>query len=144
MVKYLPAMWKTRIWFLGWKDLLEEGVATHSSIFAWRIPMDRGARHTTVHGVTRVKDEWATKHRTTNTSSYMNFILQSFYFSIFFYTYKFFSIFPLTLVFIVNIMLSFVGSVIGSLLYVLSESMWISYKFVFLSFYLRNYCILIN
>ena len=27
---------------MGWEDLLEEGVATHSSILAWRIPMDRG------------------------------------------------------------------------------------------------------
>ena len=28
---------------LGWEDTLEEGMATHSSYFAWRIPMDRGA-----------------------------------------------------------------------------------------------------
>ena len=28
---------------LGWKEPLEEGMATHSSIFAWRIPMERGA-----------------------------------------------------------------------------------------------------
>ena len=28
---------------LGWKDPLEKGIATHSSILAWRIPMDRGA-----------------------------------------------------------------------------------------------------
>ena len=27
---------------LGWEDPLEEGMATHSSILAWRIPMDRG------------------------------------------------------------------------------------------------------
>jgi len=27
----------------GWEDLLEEGMATHSSILAWRIPMDKGA-----------------------------------------------------------------------------------------------------
>ena len=38
MVENLPAMWKT--WFqpLGWEDPLEEGMATHSSIVAWRIP----------------------------------------------------------------------------------------------------------
>ena len=29
--------------FLGWEDPLEEGMAIHSSILAWRIPMDRGA-----------------------------------------------------------------------------------------------------
>ena len=28
---------------LGWEDPLEEGMATHSSILTWRIPMDRGA-----------------------------------------------------------------------------------------------------
>ena len=38
---------------LGWKDPLEEGMATHSSILAWRIPMDRGAWRATVHGVAK-------------------------------------------------------------------------------------------
>jgi len=42
MVKNLPAMWDTWIRSLCWKDTLEEGMATHSSILAWRIPMDRG------------------------------------------------------------------------------------------------------
>ena len=36
---------------LGWEDPLEEGMATHSSILAWRIPMDRRAWQATVHGV---------------------------------------------------------------------------------------------
>ena len=36
---------------LGWEDLLEEGMATHSSILVWRIPMDRGAWQAIVHGV---------------------------------------------------------------------------------------------
>ena len=31
----------TWVRFLGWEDFLEEGMATHSSILAWRIPMDR-------------------------------------------------------------------------------------------------------
>ena len=35
---------------LGWEDPLEEGMATDSSILAWRIPLDRGARRATVHG----------------------------------------------------------------------------------------------
>ena len=43
MVKNLPAMWETWIQFLGWEDPLEEEMATHSSILAWRNPMDRGA-----------------------------------------------------------------------------------------------------
>ena len=40
-VKNPPAMWETWVWSLGWKDLLEEGIVAHSSIVAWRIPMDR-------------------------------------------------------------------------------------------------------
>ena len=39
--------------FLGQEDLLEEQVATHSSILAWRTPMDRGAWRATVHEVTQ-------------------------------------------------------------------------------------------
>ena len=38
MVKNLPAMWDTWVWSLGCKDPLEKGIATHSSILAWRIP----------------------------------------------------------------------------------------------------------
>ena len=37
-VKNPPAMWKTWVRSLGWEDPLEEGLATHSSIVAWRIP----------------------------------------------------------------------------------------------------------
>ena len=38
MVKNLPAMQETVVQSLGWKDSLEKGMATHSSILAWRIP----------------------------------------------------------------------------------------------------------
>ena len=38
MVKNLPAMQDTQVQSLGWEDPLEKGVATHSSILAWRIP----------------------------------------------------------------------------------------------------------
>jgi len=38
MVKNQPAMQETRFRFLGWKDPLEKGMATHPSILAWRIP----------------------------------------------------------------------------------------------------------
>ena len=41
------------VWDLGWEDPLEEGMLTHSSILAWRIPMDRGAWWATVHGVAK-------------------------------------------------------------------------------------------
>ena len=51
MAKNLPALWETWVWSLGWEDPLEEGMATHTSILAWSIPMDRGAWWATVHGV---------------------------------------------------------------------------------------------
>ena len=54
-VKNLPAMQETWVWSLGWKDPLEKRMATHSSIFAWRIPMDGGAWWAIVRGV-----NWAT------------------------------------------------------------------------------------
>ena len=38
LVKNLPAMRETWVRFPGWEDPLEKGVATHSSILAWRIP----------------------------------------------------------------------------------------------------------
>ena len=38
MVKNLPAMQKTLVRPLGWEDPLEEGMAIHSSILAWKIP----------------------------------------------------------------------------------------------------------
>ena len=46
-------MQKTSVRSLGWKDALEEDMATYSSILAWRIPMDRGAWRATVYGVTK-------------------------------------------------------------------------------------------
>ena len=51
MVKNLPAMGETGVQSLGQEDPLEEGMPTHYSILAWRIPMDRGAWRATVHGV---------------------------------------------------------------------------------------------
>ena len=43
LLKNPPAMQETLVRFLGWEDPLEKGKATHSSILAWRVPMDRGA-----------------------------------------------------------------------------------------------------
>ena len=51
-IKNSPAMRVTWVRSLGWEDPLEEGIATHSSILAWRIPMDKGAWRAAVHGVT--------------------------------------------------------------------------------------------
>ena len=50
-VKNSPAMEKTWVLSLGWEDPLEKGMATLSSILAWRISMDRGAWRATVHRV---------------------------------------------------------------------------------------------
>ena len=38
---------------VGWEDPLEEGMATHSSTLAWRLPMDGGAWQATVYGVAK-------------------------------------------------------------------------------------------
>ena len=53
MVKNLPTKQETLVQSLGQKDSLEKGIATHSSILAWRIPIDRGA--CVVHGVANIQ-----------------------------------------------------------------------------------------
>ena len=50
-VKNPPVVRETWVLSLGWEDPLEEGMATHSSMLAWRIPMDKGAWWATVQGV---------------------------------------------------------------------------------------------
>ena len=49
--KNLPAMQETWVQSVGWKDPLEKGVATHSSILAWRIPWTGEPGGLQVHGV---------------------------------------------------------------------------------------------
>ena len=53
-VKNLPAMQETQVQYLGWEDPLEKGMATHSSILAWRIPWteEPSGLHT-VHGAAK-------------------------------------------------------------------------------------------
>ena len=51
MVKNPPEMRETSVQSLGWKDPLEKGTATHSSILAWKFYEQRGAWNATVHGV---------------------------------------------------------------------------------------------
>ena len=53
LVRNPPAMQETWDQSLDCKDLLEEGMATHSSILAWRIPVDRGAWRAAVRGVAK-------------------------------------------------------------------------------------------
>ena len=52
-VKNPPAMRETWLRSLGWEDPLEEGMATHSSILAWRVPMNREAWWAIVHRVAK-------------------------------------------------------------------------------------------
>ena len=52
-VKNPPVRQEMQVRFLGQEDPLEEGMATHSSILAWRIPMDRGAWRAAAHGVAK-------------------------------------------------------------------------------------------
>ena len=53
LIKNPSAMRETWVRSLGWEDPLEEGMANHSSILAWRIPMDRGAWRAAVLGVAK-------------------------------------------------------------------------------------------
>ena len=51
---------ETGVQSLGQEDLLEEEMATHSSILAWRISPDRGAWRATVHGVAQSQTRLST------------------------------------------------------------------------------------
>ena len=53
LVKNPPAMQNTLVRFLGLQDPLEEAMATHSSILAWRIPLDRGAWWVIAHAIAK-------------------------------------------------------------------------------------------
>ena len=59
LVKNLPAMQETPIWFLSQEDSLEESMATHSSTFVWRIPWteEPGGLHSI--GSHRVRRDWS-------------------------------------------------------------------------------------
>ena len=59
-VKNPPAMQETWVRSLGWEDLLEEGMATHSSILAWRIPWTEETGRLQSMGLQRVGHDWAT------------------------------------------------------------------------------------
>ena len=64
-MKNRPAMQETQETWVqsqGQEDPLEEGMATHFSVLAWRIPMDRGAWRGTVHGVTKSRTRLSTQH----------------------------------------------------------------------------------
>ena len=62
MIKNLPATQETWVGSLGLEDPLEEGMETHSSVLAWRIPTDRGARRAAVHGVAKSRTRLSAAH----------------------------------------------------------------------------------
>ena len=53
----VPEMQETRVWSLGQEDALEEEIAIHSSILAWKFPMDGGACQATVHEVEKSRTQ---------------------------------------------------------------------------------------
>jgi len=60
IVKNLPAVQEPRVWSLGWEDLLEKGMATHSSIPAWRFAWTEEPIRVQPMGSQRVRHDWAT------------------------------------------------------------------------------------
>ena len=63
-VKNLLTMWETRVQLLGQEDPLEKGMATHSSILAWRIPWTEETGGLQSMGSQRVRHDWATNTHT--------------------------------------------------------------------------------
>ena len=66
MVKNLSAMYETRVLSLGWEEPLEKGMATHSSILAWKIPWTERPGRLQSMDSQRARDNW-----TTNTFTFM-------------------------------------------------------------------------
>ena len=60
MVKNLPAMPETRLWSLGGEDSLEEEIAMHTNILAWRIPWTEETGGLQIMGSQRVRHDWVT------------------------------------------------------------------------------------
>ena len=72
MVNNPPAMQETRVQSLSWEDPLEEGMATHSSILAWRIPWTEEPGELQSMVLLRVGHYWVTKHTHTHIFSFKN------------------------------------------------------------------------
>ena len=79
MVKNPPAMWETWVRSLGREDPLEERMATHSSILAWRIPTDRGAWRAIVCGVAKTERLSADTHATSGSCCDQSYLMLDFF-----------------------------------------------------------------
>ena len=64
MVKHLPTIQETWVWSLGWEDPLEDGMAAHSSILAWRIQWTEEPGGLQSTGSQRVRHDWVTNIHT--------------------------------------------------------------------------------
>ena len=62
-VKNLPAIQETQVQYLGWEDPLEKGMATHSSILAWRILWREEPGGLQSMGLQRVRHDLVTEHK---------------------------------------------------------------------------------
>ena len=60
VVKHLPAMQETWVWSLGQKDPPEKGMATHSSVLAWKIPWTEEPCRLQSIGLLRIGHNWVT------------------------------------------------------------------------------------
>ena len=78
MVKNPPAMWETWVQSLDWEDPLEKGMATHSSILAWRIPRGRGTWWAIIHRVAKRQTWLMTKHSTVSHQATISWPLTAF------------------------------------------------------------------
>ena len=74
-VKRLPTMRETRVQALGQEDLLEKGMATHSSILAWKIPWTQKPGRVQSMGLQRVRHDLATEN-----NNMSQFLVSLFYF----------------------------------------------------------------
>ena len=77
MIKNLPAMWETWVRFLAWDDPLEEGIATHCSILAWRNPWTEEPGLLQSMGLQRVRDYWVTNTLLSPSQDWFNFIISA-------------------------------------------------------------------
>ena len=81
-IKNLPVMQKTqemRVWSLCWEDPLEEGMATRSNIFAWKIPWTEEPGGLQSRGSQRVRHNWACTHACNFVTNFKNGQHQKFF-----------------------------------------------------------------
>ena len=78
MVKNLPAMQETWVRSLDWEDPLEKGMATHSSILAWRIPWtEEPGGLQSIMGSQTVGHNWVTKHSSASNMTFSSKVRSS-------------------------------------------------------------------